>query len=89
MRRDYLAKGLAMRDELRDEPLLSFCLAPHAPYTVSRQDARTDRDLRGELDLPVHMHVHETLDEIKREPRSARRASARAAAAARPARARA
>jgi 5-methylthioadenosine/S-adenosylhomocysteine deaminase len=32
---DYLAKGLALRDRYRDHPLLSFCLAPHAPYTVS------------------------------------------------------
>ncbi|TDI78043.1 MAG: TRZ/ATZ family hydrolase, partial [Betaproteobacteria bacterium] len=31
---DYLAKGLAMRDEYRHHPLLSFCFAPHAPYTV-------------------------------------------------------
>ncbi|MEO8410268.1 MAG: amidohydrolase family protein, partial [Propionivibrio sp.] len=30
---DYLAKGMAARDALIDEPLLSFCLAPHAPYT--------------------------------------------------------
>ena len=32
---DYLAKGLALRDQWRDQPLVSFCLAPHAPYTVS------------------------------------------------------
>ena len=28
---DYLAKGLALRDRHREHPLLSFCLAPHAP----------------------------------------------------------
>ena len=32
---DYLAKGLAARDALQSEPLISFCLAPHAPYTVA------------------------------------------------------
>src|SRR5262249_45184080 len=32
---DYLSKGLAARDAIKGEPLLSFCLAPHAPYTVS------------------------------------------------------
>ena len=32
---DYLSKGLAVRDEFQDTPLISFCLAPHAPYTVS------------------------------------------------------
>jgi 5-methylthioadenosine/S-adenosylhomocysteine deaminase len=34
---DYLAKGLAIRDQRLEEPLLSFCLAPHAPYTVRRR----------------------------------------------------
>src|SRR3954470_9720717 len=32
---DYLSKGLAVRDRYRDEPLVSFTLAPHSPYTVS------------------------------------------------------
>ena len=31
---DYFEKGLALRDRWRDHPQLSFCLAPHAPYTV-------------------------------------------------------
>lgn len=63
--RDYLAKGLSMRDALRDEPLLSFCMAPHAPYTVS--DATLDRvaTYAAELDVPVHIHLHETQDEIR------------------------
>ncbi len=63
---DYLSKGLAVRDQLRDEPLLSFCLAPHAPYTVSDQSLRQVAIFAGELDLPVHMHVHETVTEIER-----------------------
>jgi 5-methylthioadenosine/S-adenosylhomocysteine deaminase len=61
---DYLNKGLAMRDELRDEPLLSFALAPHAPYTVGDKSLRQIATFADELDLPVHMHVHETRDEI-------------------------
>ena len=32
---DYLRKGLALRDRYREHPLISFCFAPHAPYTVS------------------------------------------------------
>jgi 5-methylthioadenosine/S-adenosylhomocysteine deaminase len=61
---DYLSKGLALRDGLRNEPLISFCLAPHAPYTVSDQSLRQVATFSSELDLPVHMHVHETLAEI-------------------------
>ncbi len=62
---DYLNKGLALRDELKNEPLLSYCLAPHAPYTVSDKSLRQVATYAGELDLPVHMHVHETQDEIE------------------------
>ncbi|MEO8442230.1 MAG: TRZ/ATZ family hydrolase [Betaproteobacteria bacterium] len=62
---DYLSKGLALRDGLRNEPLLSFCLAPHAPYTVSDQSLRQVATFAGELDLPVHIHVHETTAEIE------------------------
>jgi 5-methylthioadenosine/S-adenosylhomocysteine deaminase len=64
---DYLAKGLAVRDALRHEPLLSFCLAPHAPYTVG--DASFEKIVRyaEELDLPIHLHLHETRTEITDE----------------------
>jgi 5-methylthioadenosine/S-adenosylhomocysteine deaminase len=64
---DYLNKGLAVRDALRDEPLLSFCLAPHAPYTVN--DAAFERlaTLSEQLALPLHVHLHETSAEIEEE----------------------
>lgn len=61
---DYLAKGLDTRDALADEPLLSFCLAPHAPYTVADKTFERIAVLAGELDLPIHIHVHETTEEI-------------------------
>jgi 5-methylthioadenosine/S-adenosylhomocysteine deaminase len=61
---DYLRKGLRARDELRDEPLIGFTLAPHAPYTVSDATLERIAVLAEELDLPVHMHLHETAQEI-------------------------
>ena len=63
---DYLAKGLALRDRWREHPLVSFCLAPHAPYTVSDETFRKIAKLAGEVDVPVHIHLHETADEIAR-----------------------
>ena len=62
---DYLAKGLAARDELRDEPLLSFCLAPHAPYTVNDRNFSQVLTLAEQCDLPIHLHLHETKQEIE------------------------
>lgn len=63
---DYLSKGLALRDSLRDQPLLSCCFAPHAPYSVGDQTLTRVATYANELDVPIHMHVHETRDEIER-----------------------
>jgi 5-methylthioadenosine/S-adenosylhomocysteine deaminase len=63
---DYLRKGLEVRDRYGDEPLASFCLAPHAPYTVADETFRRVATLAAELDIPVHVHVHETEHEIER-----------------------
>jgi 5-methylthioadenosine/S-adenosylhomocysteine deaminase len=62
---DYLAKGLTLRDQLRNEPRLSFCLAPHAPYTVSDPTFERIVMLAEQLDVPIHMHLHETAGEIQ------------------------
>lgn len=61
----YIAKGLAVRDRFGAEPTLSFCMAPHAPYTVSDRTFARLATLAEELDLPVHVHLHETDDEIR------------------------
>jgi 5-methylthioadenosine/S-adenosylhomocysteine deaminase len=61
---DYLAKGLKTRDAWRDQPELSFALAPHAPYTVADKTFERIATLAAQLDVPVHIHLHETLEEI-------------------------
>jgi 5-methylthioadenosine/S-adenosylhomocysteine deaminase len=61
----YLQKGLATRDTYQGEPLLTFTLAPHAPYTVADAMLKHMAVLAEELDLPIHMHVHETASEIE------------------------
>lgn len=59
---DYLVKGLAARDALRDAPLISFCMAPGIVADNSLERIAT---LAAQLDLPVHMHLHETITELK------------------------
>lgn len=61
---DYLHKGLELRDRLGDDRLMSFCLAPHAPYSVSDDNLRQVATLANELGLPIHIHVHETEQEL-------------------------
>jgi 5-methylthioadenosine/S-adenosylhomocysteine deaminase len=62
---DYLHKGLATRDTLKHEATLSFCMAPHAPYTVSDRSFEQIATYAGELEIPIHVHLHETEDEIR------------------------
>lgn len=62
---EYLAKGLALHDEYRNDPLIGTAFAPHAPYTVSDAPLQRVRVLADELDIPVHMHVHETSYEVQ------------------------
>ncbi len=60
---DYLHKGLAAFESWRDHPLISFTLAPHAPYTVSNASFERIGTLADELELPIHIHLHETASE--------------------------
>lgn len=62
---DYLRKGLEARDSFRTEPRLSFCMAPHAPYTVSDRSFEKILTLADQLEIPIHLHLHETADEIR------------------------
>lgn len=61
---EYLHKGLKLHDDYRNHPLIRTAFAPHAPYTVSDAPLQRVATLAEELDVPIHMHVHETADEI-------------------------
>ncbi len=62
---DYLNKGLALRDQHLGNPLLKFCMAPHAPYTVSDKTLSKVLTYAEQLEAPVHIHLHETEDELR------------------------
>ncbi len=61
---EYLHKGLEVHDQFRDSPLVRTAFAPHAPYSVSDAPLQRVATLAEELDIPVHMHVHESRDEV-------------------------
>ncbi|NOT86381.1 MAG: TRZ/ATZ family hydrolase [Methylococcaceae bacterium] len=63
----YLEKGLALHDQMRHQPLITTPFAPHAPYTVSDEALQRMHTLADDLELPVHMHVHETQNEITQQ----------------------
>lgn len=61
---EYLSKGLTLHDELNHETLVTTGFAPHAPYTVSDHSFERLRTIANELDLTIHIHLHETAQEI-------------------------
>lgn len=62
---EYIDKGEAVHDKYRHAPLVRTAFAPHAPYTVSDDPLRRISIIAEELDVPIHMHVHESDDEIR------------------------
>ena len=63
---EYISRGLAVHDQYRSDPLITTLFAPHAPYTVSDKPLEHVRVLADELDIGIHMHIHETADEVDR-----------------------
>ena len=61
---EYLHKALAVHDEIRGYGLVDSALAPHAPYTVADEPLRQIAMYSNELDVPVHIHLHETRAEV-------------------------
>ena len=62
---EYIYKGEQVHDKYRHNPLVHTVFAPHAPYTVSDAPLARISTLAEELNIPIHMHVHETRDEVE------------------------
>jgi len=62
---EYLHKGQQLHDHYRHHSRITTAYAPHAPYTVSDDALNAVMTNAEELDVPIHMHIHETADEIK------------------------
>lgn len=62
---EYIQKGLHLHDQLRGHPLIKTMFAPHGPYTVSDEPLSQIATFAEELDIPIHIHLHETVDEIE------------------------
>lgn len=62
---EYLDKGLAVHDAWRHHERIVTPFAPHAPYTVSDGALAKMRTYADEIDVRVHMHIHETAHEVE------------------------
>jgi 5-methylthioadenosine/S-adenosylhomocysteine deaminase len=61
---EYFDRAGEVHDQWRDDPLVATTFAPHAPYTVSDANFERIRMLSDQLDVPVHLHTHETAHEV-------------------------
>lgn len=61
---EYLAKAEALQLRFSDMARVHGMLAPHAPYTVGDATLERVMALAARLDLPIHMHIHETAAEV-------------------------
>jgi len=64
---DYFERAVAVHDSFRGDALVSTAFAPHAPYTVSDESFERIGLLAEQLDIPVHLHLHETAHEVDEE----------------------
>jgi 5-methylthioadenosine/S-adenosylhomocysteine deaminase len=62
---EYIHKGLKLHDDLRHTDLVTTAFAPHAPYSVSDAPLEKIRVVNNELNIPLHIHVHETAHEVE------------------------
>ncbi len=61
---EYISKGLSLRDDLKHSELVCVVFGPHAPYTVSEGNLAKVATLAAELDVGIHIHLHETAGEV-------------------------
>ncbi len=62
---EYIQRGLEVHDSYRNHHLISTAFAPHAPYSVSDAPLERIRTLADELNIPIHIHLYETDDEVE------------------------
>ncbi|ODS22638.1 N-ethylammeline chlorohydrolase [Candidatus Endobugula sertula] len=61
---EYISKGLALRDTYRSHDLINVVFGPHSPYTIGDATFKRIATLASEIQSPVHIHLHETADEV-------------------------
>lgn len=62
---EYFDRAREIHDQWRDDALIKTAFAPHAPYTVDDDNFCRVRVLADQLDIPVHLHLHETAQEVQ------------------------
>ncbi|NWB91714.1 TRZ/ATZ family hydrolase [Pseudomonas agarici] len=62
---ESLRQAIELFGDLKHHPRIKIALGPHAPYTVGDNNLGKIRVIAEELDVAIHMHVHETAFEVQ------------------------
>lgn len=62
---DSLARSREFIQAWKNHPLIIPAVAPHAPYTCTEEILRDCTDLALEFDVPLHIHLAETFQEVR------------------------
>lgn len=62
---DYIRKTTELNDRYKNNNLVQVAFGPHAPYTVSDGPLQHISTLANELEIPIHIHVHENAQEVE------------------------
>jgi len=60
---EYIENGIRIAETLKDKERITLAWAPHAPYTVSDSALKQLGQLSTDMQIPLHVHLHETEDE--------------------------
>ncbi len=61
----HIEKGLEFHDSMKHHDLITTAFSPHAPNTVSDAGFNRIRQHADALDIPVHLHLHETRNQTE------------------------
>lgn len=61
----YFDKGIEFYQAFKNSPLINVVLGPSHPFTASDKILIKISEFAGKHNLPIHMHMHETVAEIE------------------------
>jgi 5-methylthioadenosine/S-adenosylhomocysteine deaminase len=62
---NHIHKALEVHDSVKRQELITTAFAPHAPYTVTDEGFKQIRMYADQLEMPIHLHLHETVTEVE------------------------
>lgn len=62
---ECLSKGETLAQQYEGHERVTVSVAPHAPYTVCDANLKRCHEIATERQVPFHIHLHETKDEVE------------------------